>query len=127
MRFLYVKKFKIQGTLDALKQRIEYRKGWPLEVNSKHFELLNNGLVYLQGRDRNYRPVVSFKCHIAAAALALDDSDAIVTSICLFWEYMLYHMMKDGKIENSVQIVDHSEVNVGAFGMEFVKKLLRTV
>ena len=100
MRFLYVKKFKIAQTLDALKMRIEYRKEWPLEVNSRHFELLQNGLVYLQGRDRNYRPVVSFKCNVALAAM--DDTDAIVTSICLFWEYLLFHMMKDGKIENSI-------------------------
>jgi len=36
------------------------------------------------------------------ALAAMDDTDAIITSICLFWEYMLYHMMKEGKIENSI-------------------------
>lgn len=30
MRFLYVQKFKIERTLDALKMRIEFRKTWPL-------------------------------------------------------------------------------------------------
>lgn len=47
VRFLYARKFDNEKTLDAMKARFVYRENLPLQVTSKTFELLNNGMMYL--------------------------------------------------------------------------------
>ena len=59
LKLLYSKKMNILKALDALKARVLFRKtSFPVEVNSKVFEYLNNGCFYIAGRDRNYRPII---------------------------------------------------------------------
>ena len=60
LKLLYSKKMNVLRALDALKARVEFRKGFPVEVNSRVFEFLNSGLVYIAGRDRSYRPIIAW-------------------------------------------------------------------
>lgn len=91
-----------------MKARLVYRQGLPLQVSSKTFELLNNGLLYLQGRDRNYRPILTI--NIKFMIENRNDPGLIVATYCIFLEYLKHYSMKPGIIENVVLIM-----NMGAF------------
>ena len=78
--------------------------------------------MYLQGRDRHYRPCVAINVVIAQNA-ALSDPQMVLTTISLFWEYIIHHMLLPGRIENICMIMNHENMSVTQFSTKFMKQM----
>ena len=73
-------------------------------MNSKVYDLIQKGFIYIAGRDRNYRPVVVFNASLFNTLLP-DPED--VTSAHLFiFSYIQKYMFCLGHIENVHTIMD---------------------
>lgn len=59
LRFLQSNKFKIESTLKAIKQKnILNKKYLPPKMNENVREFLESGIIYLNGRDNQFRPII---------------------------------------------------------------------
>ena len=59
LRFLQSQKFVVETSYNAiLKKNTSKNEKLPLKVTQTVFNLLNEGFIYLAGRDRNYRPII---------------------------------------------------------------------
>jgi hypothetical protein len=56
---LIARKFDIKTTYDAIIAKQKYQiENFPYKISSGVFDLLNQGVMYIAGRDRHYRPIV---------------------------------------------------------------------
>lgn len=125
LKLLYSKKMNIEKALDALKARIEFRKEFPVEINSRVFEFLNSGLVYIAGRDRNYRPIIAWN-----VKLIIDTKPTLpegCACIVLLLEYMKYFMLKAGHVENMNMIINLKDVWVSTIPFALAQAVLKTL
>ena len=57
MRFLQGNNYKVKATIDEIKSHLEWRKqNLPIYINEPAKQLLDNGYLYVYGRDRYFRP-----------------------------------------------------------------------
>lgn len=59
LRYLYSVNFDPKKTEAVFELRNKFTASFPLNITSLQFEMLNIGAIYLQGRDRHYRPVIT--------------------------------------------------------------------
>ena len=75
-----------------------------MKVTTGVFDLLNSGSIYIQGRDKNFRPIMVLK-----ASKFLDNFhqiDNLVAAMVVTIEYIKYFMCSPGHVENIVTIID---------------------
>lgn len=78
-------------------------ENFPLKITAKSFELLNNGFVYVSGRDRLYRPVVVTRPRVFNEMPdPKPTQEELLATLVLNQWYMRKYMMCDGRIENVV-------------------------
>ena len=84
--------------------------------------MLQEGLVYFHGRDRNYRPLL----HINTTMLtSIETTNEDLITACLYAvEFAIKYMFIKGKIENCTMINDCKDLNVLTFPYGMLKALL---
>ena len=81
-----------------------------MKVTSEVFDLLNSGLIYIQGRDKNFRPIMVMK-----AKQFVDNFhqiDNLMAAMVVTIEYIKYFMSSPGHVENIVIIIDLTGVGI---------------
>ncbi len=64
LRFLHGYKFDHEATLEALQSQLKWEEDFlPPKLTDKSEEILNAGVIYLHGRDKNFRPFIVFNAH----------------------------------------------------------------
>ena len=88
---------------DALIARLAtFKEIFPLKVEQKHLDMLQKGIMYVGGRDRQYRPFIVIQPAILIA-LNPEPMDAI-TCIFLNMLFVNKNMLLDGRIENIINL-----------------------
>ena len=61
---LYCGHFEIKETIEIVKKHIDFRNNKTLRMNnSKYQRILQEGLIYLHGRDKDFRPIIILNAH----------------------------------------------------------------
>ena len=59
LRNLYGRKFDNMTAFNAMKEKQEYRDThFPIKIGSKIITLIESGVLYIYGRDKNLRPII---------------------------------------------------------------------
>ncbi|CAD8065542.1 unnamed protein product [Paramecium sonneborni] len=103
LRMLYATKFKFDKCLEAIKNYDEWQQSRNLKVNPMSQELLQQGVIYMHGRDNRFRPILVVNARKVAGA---KDIDILLQSISIFLDYVLTNCMLPGQIENWIVIMD---------------------
>ena len=59
LRNLYARRFDNKEAFKAMKEKQEFRDtSFPIKIGSKTITLIDSGVLYCYGRDKNFRPIV---------------------------------------------------------------------
>jgi hypothetical protein len=81
-------------------------------VNNHVFNLINSGMLYIQGRDRHYRPILVLRPSVIFKMNPLPTNDDLIAATCMIMSYGNSHMCQDGSVENFLLIVNMIEQNI---------------
>ena len=121
LRNLIGAKFSIKNAYaDILKKHVWQKTNLPLVFNAGVKALLERGVVYIYGRDKCYRPVL----HVSVQELFNMDPQPTSLDLCSLvvalnmWTDT--NMMRPGRIENRVLILDLKDLGVMSFPYKLV-------
>lgn len=101
LRFLYAMGFKLNKTLQAIKDHTVWRETFfPLQVDDELRKYLNSGLIYVHGRDAQLRPIVVF--NVSMIDPKKTDLDLVIRTMTFWFEYIINEWMLPGQIETWV-------------------------
>ena len=83
-----------------------WEKTFPMNIvpKDKSWELLNNGFLYIYGRDHQFRPIMVCQPYILQNKLEY-FSDSDVVNVCLFvCQYAVNNLLIPGQIENWIML-----------------------
>ena len=86
--------------------------------------LLDQGLVYVSGRDRCYRPIVYISVQKIFNLKPQPTAEELITLAFAQTEFNERYLGIPGKIENRIMILDHQDLSVWSFPYALVKALL---
>ena len=128
LRNLIGAKFSIKNAYaDIYKKNVWQKDHLPLLFNAGVKKLLEQGVVYVYGRDKCYRPVL----HVSVQNLFnMDpqptslDLTSLVVALNMWTDT---NMMAPGRIENRVLILDLKDLGVMSFPYALVKSVMGTM
>lgn len=113
LRFLYGRKMNIAKAHAAIQARIDFRTGrFPMHVNSKIFDLVTSGYLYIQGRDRFYRPLIILYPKKVLDMKPVPSNDELITSTLQIMQYAVDYMSCRGHVENFNLIVNQEGTSI---------------
>ena len=128
LKWLYGKGFDNQKTLDALMVKINFiNEQLPYKVSTGVFELLNNGFIYICGRDRFYRPIMVVRQAVLNSLPEPPSEQDLIGCAMIMMEYFQWHMMTPGHVENGINIMDNQHQGVTAIPIFKLKTVLSTI
>jgi hypothetical protein len=74
--------------------------------------LLQGGSIYLNGRDKHYRPILIVKAEKFMKIMPVPAIEDLITLALWFFEFMEKHMLVPGRIENVIMIIDCKNLSV---------------
>ena len=84
-----------------MKFKINYaKKNYPILIDNNIAELMNQGMIYIYGRDRCFRPICIINAMKLLATIKTTTNKELVAFVLLMFNYMDHYMFVDGKIEN---------------------------
>ena len=93
LRFMHAKQFKANLAYDALITKIKYLDDkLPIMVNNNVFNLINSGMLYIQGRDRHFRPILVLRPSVIFKMNPLPTNDDLIAATCIIMTYGNCHM-----------------------------------
>ena len=101
--------FKNKDAYEETLLYIEFSKKLPIVLTEKMIKLLDLGLFYPHGRDRCLRPILIFRPKVTIDNVVVLE-DAIETTHFVV-QYVINHMMCEGKVENFVMIIDSENLS----------------
>ena len=84
----------------------------PVKVTHRVFELINNGVLYVAGRDRHYRPIVVFQPRVIFQMDPQPTPDELIAAAFLNIFFTSKFMQSPGAIENFILMVDMRGQNI---------------
>ena len=107
LRFLYSKKKDPKNAYLASQDFLAYQiQNFPRIVNQRIFELLNQGFMYVAGRDRFYRPIVVVNGYMINTLDPQPTEDDLITCALFLINWMKVNCSLLGHVENSLMIIN---------------------
>ncbi|KAM3129449.1 hypothetical protein pb186bvf_018441 [Paramecium bursaria] len=122
LRFLQANNFKHQQTLQTMKQYEEYRKTLPIPFDEEVQKFLNSGIIYIQGRDRRYRPLIVLNAYLINFQQM--SFEVQTKGLIYLLEFIVEKMMIPGKIENWVIIIDFNGQGIMSLHINALKQMM---
>lgn len=85
--------------------------------------MLDEGFLYVHGRDRSLRPIVVFRPHIIHKCQATVDEVALVGHFVN--KYIISQLLVPGKVESWIMIVDVEEYSTNMIPISDIKALIK--
>jgi hypothetical protein len=85
---------------------------------------MNQGLVYIYGRDMYFRPIVVLSALKLTQTTAKDQQ--LVDLIILLSSYMDEFMMVEGRVENFILLIDCKDISIFNAPYALLKSVLAT-
>ena len=124
MRILEGMDWKNKEGLAETLLNVEFKKTLPIILDEKTIKCLDSGLYYSHGRDRNLRPVMIF-CPKVVVTQKIELEDAI-TATHFVSQYLIDHMMYEGKVENYLTILDSANLSFTALPKMWIVTFVKT-
>jgi len=101
LRWFYANKFDNKKTLAAIDLRNTLLcERLPFKVTDNTFQLINNGFMYIAGRDRLFRPILIIRYSVLAKMKPHPPIDDIIAVAIINIIYVIQYMLKQGVVEN---------------------------
>jgi len=88
------------------------------------FNLLNSGFIYVCGRDRLFRPIIVMRVHVLNEIELTPEVDEVIAAIFLNLKFVQHYMLRDGIVENLIQINDASGISLMNIPIKLMKGVL---
>ena len=127
LRNMYARNNECDGAFTSIKFKHDYQKSkFPLLIDEDIAELINQGLIYIHGRDKNFRPIVFLNALKLTQKKWLQDHH-LVNLIVLLYSYMDEFMLVEGRIENFILIIDCNDISLFNAPYAMIKSVLADV
>jgi hypothetical protein len=122
IRMMYSGKFELKKSLKNLKDHLEWRASPDRGILSpKAYKYLEDGIMYISGRDKQYRPIVIINVYkINPKQLDLTD---FIAALCFVLDTCKKFYFVPGKVENWVIIIESNSMGVFNFPFKIVKTI----
>ena len=128
LRNLYARKMNNQLAYDAILQIQVFRtQKFPIKVNDRIIKLLMDGVLYIYGRDKCFRPLVYVNAGKIDAIKKQYTSEDFISLGFLIFEFLESFMSVRGRIENLILIIDCLNINVFTAPYSMLKALMTTI
>lgn len=123
MKYVYSAKFALEKCMENLKVYLDWlshpnRKTIP----PKCLELLKEGLVYLSGRDKQFRPIIVVNVYrVDLKKMTIEDFTETLCALCSVIEKYCF---VPGKVENWVFIIETGNMSLWSFPFTILQKLV---
>lgn len=109
LRFHQANHYKPNKTVEDLLTHLDWRvETLPIILTDLQKKFLDEGLFYLHGRDKNYRPLNIFDPRVIIGKKA--DRDEVIMIVHFVFQYIINNMFIPGKIENWVSLMDLNKI-----------------
>ena len=116
-----------QLTYDAIQQVQTFRsQKYPIKISDPIIKLLQDGVIYVYGRDKCFRPLVYVDAGKFDAIKKQFSADDVVDLSIMIFEFLESFMYVPGRIENMILIIDCSNINVFTAPYAMLKSLMTT-
>ena len=116
LRFLQATMYKNQKTIELLLNHLEWKKTYfPFTISNKAAEILNNGFIYVHGRDIYFRPILVINARYYVNNMNNYSYNDWLCSVVYFMEYMINNLLIPGQVENWSIITDLNGVSLLSF------------
>ncbi|CAD8120921.1 unnamed protein product [Paramecium sonneborni] len=106
LRYLYANYFNIENTKEMIKSHLNWlRESKNYEFDQDVLDVYNKGVVYILGRDKQYRPTLIINCELITT-INVELLKRAISILCIIMEDYCFF---DGKIENWNIIIDLKE------------------
>jgi len=123
MRFVYSAKFALDKCMENLKTYLDwYSKPARKTMTPRVLELLKEGLVYLAGRDKQFRPV--FVINVEKLDMKKMSMDDFCDTLCALCAVLEEYCFVPGKVENWVIIIETNNVGMWSFPFKILQNLV---
>lgn len=125
MRFHQANHYKPKKTVEDLVNHLEWRKRTlPIYLTSEQKRFLAEGLFYIHGRDRCYRPLNVFDPKVIIGKDA--NRDEILMIVHFVLQYMIENMLVPGKIENWISVMDLANLSVNQLPKKWLTAFIKS-
>ncbi|EAS02076.2 CRAL TRIO domain protein (macronuclear) [Tetrahymena thermophila SB210] len=123
LKMCYCGRFDLKKDVKAAKDHIEWRNNLTMHtLDDKARELLSKGILYLLGRDENFRPILYLDC--TKINLKKDGEETILRSICVFLDMIKKYMFLDYYIENWIMVIDTGGLGLSSLPINGLKLII---
>jgi hypothetical protein len=122
IRFMYAGKLDLKKSLKVMKQHLEWRqlpeRG---ELNPEARKLLEEGYVYIAGRDKQFRPVIIVNGYrVDLKIIKLED---FLQALCFVLDTVRKFYFIPGKVENWIIFIENNNEGVFNFPLKVIKSI----
>jgi hypothetical protein len=122
LRFLTADEFKMTRTLEDVKEHSYWRDTLcPIQLSDRLKNFLNDGLLYIAGRDNKFRPIIVFNVNRIDAKQF--DLNFMITAMTFWLKTVIEEWMLPGQVEQWVFIGNIKGMGIGALAVQEVRKL----
>lgn len=122
IRFMYAGKLDLKKSLKIMKQHLEWRQLPERELlNPEARKLLEDGLMYISGRDHQFRPIIIINAYkIDLKIIKVEDC---IAALCFVLDTVRKFYFVPGKVENWVIFIESNNAGL----LDFPIKVIKTI
>lgn len=125
MRFLQANHYKVKKTVEDLLNHLEWRRTTlPIILTTDQKRFLDEGLFYVHGRDRSYRPLNIFDPRVIIGKEA--DRDEVIMIVHFVFQYIIENMLIPGKVENWISLMDLSNLSINQLPKKWLTAFIKS-
>jgi hypothetical protein len=125
MRFLQANHYKVKKTVEDLLTHLNWRKETlPICLTSVQKRYLDQGLFYIHGRDRNFRPLNIFDPRVIIGKN--NDRDEVLMIVHFVLQFIIDNMLIPGKVDNWVGLMDLSDLSINQLPKKWLQAFIKS-
>lgn len=125
IRFLQANHYKVKKTVEDLLAHLDWRKATlPIYLTTVQKQFLDEGLFYIHGRDRLFRPLNIFDPRVIIGKKA--DQEEVLMMVHFVFHYLIENMLVPGKVENWISLLDLSGLSINELPKKWLTGFIKS-
>lgn len=100
---------------------------FPIKVADSVRRIIDNGVIYVSGRDRFYRPIYITRVSKLQALDPQPSDEDVVNVLIIMFEYLKKYMHVPGHIENLLFLIDCENLSYSKVSFSGLKQILKAL
>ena len=100
---------------------------FPMRFTSTVEKMLKDGVFYLCGRDKNFRPIVCINAHKIQSMNPQPETHDVITLSLFIFELLNEYLMDKGTIENLILLINCENLSIFSVPYAMMKAVMTTV